>query len=463
MLFFLSAWMPLAAAADPPPAAPPVVETPDYPGAIWEPASPANFQRAHRPSPQQPIDRIVIHDIEGTAAEAVRWFQNPKARASAHYVVEGQTGRVYQLIKERDIAWHAGNRRTNARSVGIEHEGFAYRPGFYNPVEYEASARLVRAIALRCDIPRDRTHIIGHFEVPNAAHPGRFGGSNGHTDPGPYWDWDYFMALIRNDARKETDAVPQPVILHPGETSEAAFTLLNTGDDPWPADPKAEQNADLWGQGPVYLGAWASGAAWGPSSAFFGPGWVSPRFAASAAGGEVAPGASGRFVVPLHAPRDLLGPVTETFRLFKVPVAPRLPVPFGPPLSVSARVEPWDLQVPLPPTPPPGWASKTLPAGSQAFWCKAAPNPPGPVRWQITLPIGGAWDVYARSAPGASRTARAVYQVTGADTGAETQTVDQRKGGGAWRKLGRFRFGSPPDDDRLGVPGIRPGASVLSP
>ncbi len=422
----------------------------------------------------------MIHDIEGSAISAVRWFQNPQAQASSHYVVDGQTGLVYQLIKERDVAWHAGDRATNTRSVGIEHEGFAYRPGFFNPVEYEASARLTRAIALRYNIPRDRTHIIGHFEVPDSANPGHFGGRSGHTDPGPYWDWDYFMALTRNDARAVGSAT-LPVVLHPGETREAIFTLANTGDDPWLADAKAQPAPELRGQGPVYLGAYASGEAWGPKSAFYGAGWVSPRFAVSPTGGDTLPGAEGRFAVPLHAPQNVLGPVTETFRLFKTPIAPRLPVPFGPLMTVSARIVPWDITVSLPATPPLGWSVKTLPNGERAFWRKAAvvsplsrffmpgATMPPSVRWETNLPVAGEWDVYVRYTSGTGRNANATYRIPTSGAGNQQSepglhSVDQRASGGQWRKLGRFYFSpAPPPANAATTPGVRPGAAVPGP
>ena len=438
LLFCLPFLTPCTVPAEPPPAPTsplpsaqtPAVQTPDTPGAVWEPAAPGNFQPSQRPSPTLPIDRIVIHDIEGTAGEAIRWFRNPEAQVSSHYVVDGHTGRVTQMVRERDIAWHAGDHVTNARSIGIEHEGFAYRPGFFNPLEYEASAHLVRSIALRYGIPRDRTHIIGHFEVPDTAHPGHFGGRNGHTDPGPYWDWDYFMALVRDDAAPAQGGVPAaPIVLHPGEAGAVTFALSNVGDDVWPSDPSAASDAALRGAGPVYLGRWEAGASvWGADSAFFGPGWVSPRFAVSPAGGDTAPGAVGRFVVMLHAPPAFLGPLAETFRLFKVPPAPRLPVPFGPVLTVSARVVPWDIRAALPP----------------------APNP---LHWQAVLPVAGRWDVSVRWASGPGRTARAAYQVAG-----KTVLVDQRRGGGQWHRLGRFQFGGP-----VPVPDVRPGAPVPAP
>ena len=368
LLLFLLLF-PAPAPADAP--LPAVAETPDYPGAVWAPASPANFWPSSRPSPAQPIDRIVIHDIEGTVPDAVRHFQDSAARVSSHYVVDGETGRVTQMVRERDIAWHAGDGPTNARSIGIEHAGYAYRPGFFNAVEYEASARLIRAIARRYAIPRDRTHIIGHFEVPDSAHPGHFGGRNGHTDPGPYWDWGYFMALVRSDARSGPGPLPPVFVLHPGQTARAEFLLVNTGDDPWPADADAAGRA----LGPVYLGVWGR-----TGSALSGPDWVSPRFVTLPVGGDTAPGASGRFIVPLHVPPAFLGRASAQFRLFRVPAAPGLPVPFGPVLTASVRVAPWDI--------------RSTPGG------------------RVALPAAGAWDVSVRRV-------------------------------GRWRRLGRFWFAGP--------------------
>ena len=54
----------------------------------------------------------------------------------------------------------------------------------------------------RYDIPIDRQHIIGHADVPDPSHPGELGGSDHHTDPGPYWKWGYYLRLVRRYARK---------------------------------------------------------------------------------------------------------------------------------------------------------------------------------------------------------------------------------------------------------------------
>jgi hypothetical protein len=52
-------------------------------------------------------------------------------------------------------------------------------------------------IARRSLIPIDRRHIIGHYQVPDPNDPLQGGGIDNHTDPGRYWNWRYFLRLVR--------------------------------------------------------------------------------------------------------------------------------------------------------------------------------------------------------------------------------------------------------------------------
>ncbi|WP_189315138.1 N-acetylmuramoyl-L-alanine amidase [Streptomyces brasiliensis] len=157
----------------------------DFRGARWVAASPANYRRADRPD-DYAIDRVVIHVTQGGYRSAVQVFQDPGHGAAAHYIVR-KDGLITQLIRELDVAFHAGNRGYNERSVGIEHEGFVERASSFTGEMYASSARLTAAICGRYGIPVDRKHIIGHVEVPGTD----------HTDPGPHWDWDRYMGLVR--------------------------------------------------------------------------------------------------------------------------------------------------------------------------------------------------------------------------------------------------------------------------
>ncbi|MFE7774639.1 N-acetylmuramoyl-L-alanine amidase [Streptomyces sp. NPDC057445] len=157
----------------------------DHAGARWTAAAAANWRRADRPD-DYTIDRVVIHVVQGSFLTALKVFRNPGHRAAAHYVV-GKDGRIAQMIRELDVAYHAGNRDMNERSVGIEHEGFVDRRRDFTDAMYAASARLTAGICKRYAIPVDREHILGHVEVPGTD----------HTDPGPYWDWDRYIKLVR--------------------------------------------------------------------------------------------------------------------------------------------------------------------------------------------------------------------------------------------------------------------------
>ncbi|UQX03113.1 N-acetylmuramoyl-L-alanine amidase [Streptomyces sp. RerS4] len=157
----------------------------DYPGAGWTAASPANWRLADRPDDYR-VDRIVVHVTQGGFASSVQAFRNPFHKASAHYIVN-QDGHVEQLVRELDVAFHAGNRSMNERSIGIEHVGFVDRPKDFTDAMYASSARLAADICRRYGIPVDRRHFLGHSEVPGAD----------HTDPGPLWDWDRYLGLVR--------------------------------------------------------------------------------------------------------------------------------------------------------------------------------------------------------------------------------------------------------------------------
>lgn len=149
------------------------------------------------------ITTVVIHDTEGSYSGAISWFQNSAAQASAHYVIRSSDGEITQMIQEEDVGWHAGDWTTNLHSIGIEHEGYASDPAtWYTDAMYEQSAKLTADICDRYGIPKDRTHIIGHAEVPGCSGSG--GGSSCHTDPGSGWDWDKYIALVTGSTSSTT-------------------------------------------------------------------------------------------------------------------------------------------------------------------------------------------------------------------------------------------------------------------
>ncbi|MFJ8294784.1 N-acetylmuramoyl-L-alanine amidase [Streptomyces sp. NPDC094447] len=151
-----------------------------------------NHDKANRPASQS-IDYIVIHDTEATWDVTLQLVQDP-TYVSWQYSLRSSDGHVAQHLALKDVGWHAGNWFVNAKSVGLEHEGFLTAPdSWYTEAMYRSSARLVRHLAARYGIPLDRQHVLGHDNVPGTV-ASTIAGM--HTDPGPYWDWAHYFELL---------------------------------------------------------------------------------------------------------------------------------------------------------------------------------------------------------------------------------------------------------------------------
>lgn len=134
-----------------------------------------------------PVDRIVLHTMEGSFHGTHVWFQQgspPRPVATAAHYLVSKDGDVLQMVEDEKKCWHAN--AYNSRSIGIEHEGHAADKVFPDEM-LQASAKVVAALLRKYNLPADRDHVIGHNEVPGAT----------HTDPGPNWPWERYMAMVR--------------------------------------------------------------------------------------------------------------------------------------------------------------------------------------------------------------------------------------------------------------------------
>jgi N-acetyl-anhydromuramyl-L-alanine amidase AmpD len=194
-------------------------------------ASSQNYTQANR-SPRQ-IRFIVIHVTEGSFLGTVSWLRDPRAHASVNFVVSRE-GHVQQLVPLHDIAWHAGNWAYNLRSIGIENEGYVADPAGFPLAEYKATATIAGRVARHSLIPIDRHHVIGHSDVPDPNDPLQGGGIDGHTDPGPHWNWNLFMKLVRAVAFPEHAIVHKHVGLQVQSSTLYGGQLI-AGRVPWRA------------------------------------------------------------------------------------------------------------------------------------------------------------------------------------------------------------------------------------
>jgi hypothetical protein len=199
-----------------------------------------NHDLGNRPA-QQKIEYIVVHDTEASWATTLQLVQDP-TYVSWHYSLRSVDGRVAQHVKVKDVAWHAGNWFVNAKSIGLEHEGFAAQGTWYTESLYRSSSKLVRYLALRLGIPLDRQHIVGHDNVPGITPPFVAGM---HWDPGPYWDWAHYFDLLTAPLAGSGTARSGLVRIDPDfATNRPAFTGC-TGAATNPCPPRGSSSVIL--------------------------------------------------------------------------------------------------------------------------------------------------------------------------------------------------------------------------
>lgn len=160
---------------------------------------------------------FIIHDIEGSAGSARNKFRNKDAGGSTQFVVDGPI--AYQMVSNLDTAWGCGNWYYNQRGVQAEIPGYAGRP--YNLTDIDTAARLCAQWAKetgypirklnRAEISAKLPGVFGHEDVPNPDNPLKFGGKEGHTDPGPTFPWSEFIARAQGYYEKGGGTAVIPV------------------------------------------------------------------------------------------------------------------------------------------------------------------------------------------------------------------------------------------------------------
>ncbi|MCR4266061.1 N-acetylmuramoyl-L-alanine amidase [Nitratireductor sp. ZSWI3] len=165
-------------------------------------------------------DALVLHYTGMETGEGAQaWLCNPESEVSCHYLVH-EDGRVVQMVREADRAWHAGKGSwgglddVNSFSIGIEIANGGHFLGFpdYPAVQIEAVIALAADICRRHGIAPER--VLAHSDVA----PGR------KIDPGEKFPWD---ALAAAGVGHFVEPMP-PVagrILEPSEEGVAVVAL----------------------------------------------------------------------------------------------------------------------------------------------------------------------------------------------------------------------------------------------
>jgi N-acetyl-anhydromuramyl-L-alanine amidase AmpD len=404
---------------------------PDYPPARWVQADPTNFTVSNRPT-SLPILFVIIHITEGSYAGAISWFRNPASNVSAHYVLRSSDGEVTQMVRHRDIGWHAGSWWYNQRSIGIEHEAFsaAGSERWYTPALYRASADLTRFVTQRYGIARNRSTILGHREVSE----------RGTICPGPFWNWATYMALVQSSAAYDSATIP--VTMAPGQAMDVVLRFVNNGDIAWNATGAGRvllgtQNPANRASPFVTTGAWLSSSR--PAAVF----------------ANAAPGGVGEFRFRLTAPATP-GTYTESFQPFLeglVNTASGTPTAeftpnlgwFGPIATFQINVDPHEVIVDN--TSPNftrtgTWTRATAAPdkfGEDYWFTTTAAKTRASASWFLNAPRNGVYDVFAWWSQGTNRPSSVVFSAD-STRGTVFRRFDQRTNGGRWNLIGRVRL-----------------------
>tara|TARA_E500000331_G_scaffold83678_1_gene79347 strand:- start:2293 stop:3009 length:717 start_codon:yes stop_codon:yes gene_type:complete len=131
------------------------------------------------------IDTVIIHYTGmRNAKTALNYLCNKKSKVSAHYFIN-EEGKLWQIVEDKNIAWHAGvskwldRKNLNETSIGIELENPGHQHGYkeFTFDQYEMLEKLINSLINKYNIKIDR--ILGHSDIA----PSR------KTDPGEKFRW----------------------------------------------------------------------------------------------------------------------------------------------------------------------------------------------------------------------------------------------------------------------------------
>lgn len=120
------------------------------------------------------IDKILVHHNSGRLTTRGCWDTWQTRPASAHYQVE-ESGRIGQLVWDRNTAWHASNWRANQTSIGIEHANNDTKHWTISQATLEAGAHLVAALCKNYGLGRPEwlKNVFPHQYFANTDCPGQ--------------------------------------------------------------------------------------------------------------------------------------------------------------------------------------------------------------------------------------------------------------------------------------------------
>jgi N-acetyl-anhydromuramyl-L-alanine amidase AmpD len=161
--------------------------------------------------PSSVCDTIVIHYISAVKITPCRPFALARILkifcdfgVSSHYLIR-RNGAVLRLVPEQKKAWHAGgsimpgkDKRIAVNNFSIGIELVATPDSGFTQKQYSACSRLCRDIEKR---QGKKFGYVGHQDIAGRAAKRLGLRKDVKQDPGPLFDWAFFMALLRRQAK----------------------------------------------------------------------------------------------------------------------------------------------------------------------------------------------------------------------------------------------------------------------
>ena len=128
-----------------------------------------NFSKKKRP--KNSIKIIIIH-YTGMQSERESMIRlcNPRSKVSSHFVIN-QNGKIYRLVQDNQIAWHAGKscwaqyKNLNKNSIGIELVNKGHQFGYttFKKKQLSSLTKICKSLIKKYKIKKK--NVIGHSDV----------------------------------------------------------------------------------------------------------------------------------------------------------------------------------------------------------------------------------------------------------------------------------------------------------
>lgn len=161
------------------------------------------------------VEYVVIHYNAGNLTTEGCYNVWLTRVASAHYQVES-SGRIGQLVWDRDTAWHCGNKavdpNSNSKSIGVEHANLA--DGTVTEACLDNGAHLVAALCRHFGLGRPEwmVNVYPHNHFAATSCPGQLAGSqrDEYMARAQYW---YDVMTEAGQPEQEEPETPLPEVL----------------------------------------------------------------------------------------------------------------------------------------------------------------------------------------------------------------------------------------------------------